>query len=222
MTRERSTGAYDTLSYFTAKYFVEAPLNLAPCVLFTCILYWMVGLNPDRFGYCILIMMYQVLAALSLGLWISCIAPSAEAASSLGLPAVIVSLLFAGYYINIESLPVIANWIPYFSFIRWSYAALAINEFKGETFTCGGGATGACLTTGMMALTLLFNSVGPIIILVDMFRRRSTFQSVFSRRYSRICMFWIRDGFVGIYRMCYCFASFLEIDFRGDRPCRKK
>jgi ABC-type multidrug transport system permease subunit len=156
--RERSTGAYDTLSYFTAKYFVEAPLNLAPCVLFTSILYWMVGLNPDHFGYCILIMMYQVLTALSLGLWISCIAPSAEVANSLGLPAVIIALLFAGYYINIESLPIVANWIPYFSFIRWSYEALAINEFKGVKFTCGGGATGACLTTGTAVPFILFHN----------------------------------------------------------------
>lgn len=146
--RERSSGAYDAFSYFVAKFFVEAPLNLVPCIIFTCILYWMVGLNPDRFGYTILIMMFEVLTAISLGLWISSAAPSFEVANGLGTPAIIIALLFAGYYINIESLPIVANWIPYFSFVRWSYQALAINEFRGETFTCGGGATGACITSG--------------------------------------------------------------------------
>lgn len=140
VNRERSTGAYDTFSYFTAKYFVEAPLNVLPCIVFTCIIYWIVGLNPHRFGFNILILVFEVLTATSLGLWISSAMPSIEAANVLGPPAVIIALLFAGYYskhfsnflfnsffslltflVNVNSIPIVANWIPYLSFIKWAF-----------------------------------------------------------------------------------------------------
>jgi hypothetical protein len=103
VNRERSTDAYDTLSYFTAKYFVEAPLNLLPCVIFVTIIYWMVGLNADTYGFHLLIVMCEVLTGISLGLTISALTPSIEAANALGPPAVIIALLFAGYYSEYSS-----------------------------------------------------------------------------------------------------------------------
>ena len=73
VNRERSNNAYDTFTYFTAKYLVEMPLNTLPCVWFTCILYYIVGLNPHTFGYCLLILMLESLTAVSLGLAVSAV-----------------------------------------------------------------------------------------------------------------------------------------------------
>ena len=102
------------------------------------ILYWAVGLNdnPDRFGMFLLIIILESLAALGLGLIVSSIAPTIEAANALGPPIVIVLLLFGGFYINIESLPLGSRWVCYISLLKWAFQALAINEFKGEHFTC--------------------------------------------------------------------------------------
>ena len=96
--RERSTDAYDTLSYFTAKFFTEMPLNVLPCILFTCILYWMTGLNPYSFGFHILILMYENLCAISIGLLISAMVPNVEVANALGPIVIVVFLLFSGFY----------------------------------------------------------------------------------------------------------------------------
>jgi hypothetical protein len=97
VARERSNRAYDTLSYFTAKFFVELPLNLVPALIFSCVVYYIVGLNEKVFGYFILIVMLVALTAIGLGLAISALVPTVEAALALGPPAIIIALLFGGY-----------------------------------------------------------------------------------------------------------------------------
>ena len=96
------------------------------------------GLNddPDRFGLFLVIILLESLAAIGLGLVVSTIAPTVEAANALGPPIVIVFLLFGGFYINIDSLPTGSRWVTYVSLLKWAFEALAINEFEGETFTC--------------------------------------------------------------------------------------
>lgn len=149
VNRERSTNAYDTVSYFFAKYLVEMPLNLLPCFLFCTIVYWMVGLNPsaNAYGCHILIVMMEVMTSISLGLCISAVVPNVEVANVVGPIFVVITLLFGGFYINISSLPIVANWIPYASFMKWTYQSLCINEFRGEIFECNAGG-GACEKTG--------------------------------------------------------------------------
>jgi len=154
VNRERSNNAYDTLSYFCAKFFAELPLNLVPCLIFGCIVYWLVGLNPDRFGEFLLILMFQVVTAISLGLAISAFCPTPEAAMTLGVPMVIIPLIFGGFYINIKTLPIVANWLPYVSFLKWAFEAFCINEFSGETYPCPVGQQG-CLSTGSEILSTL-------------------------------------------------------------------
>lgn len=40
VNRERSSRAYDTISYFTAKFMVEIPLNTVPALTYSCVVYW--------------------------------------------------------------------------------------------------------------------------------------------------------------------------------------
>lgn len=62
------------------------------------------------------------------------------------------------YLVNLDSLPIVANWVPYASFLRWAYQALVINEFTGESFTCSGGSTSQCLQSGSEVIqSLAFN-----------------------------------------------------------------
>lgn len=147
MNRERAANAYDSFSYFVAKLVSELPTNVLPALLFGCILYWIVGLQPGRFGQFLGIIMLEALTGIALGLAVSAFAPSIDAANALGPPLVVVALIFGGFLINLDSLPIVANWIPYLSFIRWAFEALCINEFTGLTFVCDG-EYGACFQTG--------------------------------------------------------------------------
>jgi hypothetical protein len=117
------------------------------------IIYWAVGLNsdPDRFGIFLFILVLESLAALGLGMIVSVISPSVEAANALGPPIVIVLLLFGGFYINIDSLPTGSKWVTYISLLKWAFEALAINEFKGEKFSCKASDI-SCQPTGEVVL----------------------------------------------------------------------
>ena len=63
------------------------------------------------------------------------------------LPYLTVAILFILLLLSdITTLPIVANWIPYISFVRWTYMALMINNFQGQTFACGG--ANPCIKTG--------------------------------------------------------------------------
>jgi ABC-type multidrug transport system ATPase subunit len=98
VNRERSSGAYDTLSYFTAKFFAECPINVFPSFVYGCIVYWIAGLDPNRFGYFILILLLLAATAISLGLAVSAVSPNADVANAMGVPLTIVALIFGGFY----------------------------------------------------------------------------------------------------------------------------
>jgi hypothetical protein len=61
---------------------------------------------------------------------------------------------------NIDSLPIVAKWIPYISFIRWSFQALATNEFQGSTIKCSASdvEAGQCVTEGDQVLRNYFKA----------------------------------------------------------------
>ena len=163
VNRERASKAYDTLSYFVSKVLIEIPLNVVPSVTYSCIIYWLVGLNPasnpSRFFLFILIMMYTVVTGVAIGLAVGAGAGSVDAALAIGMPLLITSILFGGYYITISSLPIVLNWFTYISIARWAFEALCINEFDGLTFTCDNVGSANCIATGQQALgTLGFDS----------------------------------------------------------------
>jgi ATP-binding cassette subfamily G (WHITE) protein 2 len=99
------------------------PLNVLPSLVFGIIIYWLAHLNPDPsvFGEFLGIMILHSLASMTLGLAVSAISPSTEAAIALGAPIVIIMLLFGGFYINIDSLPIVANLIPYIAYLKWTF-----------------------------------------------------------------------------------------------------
>jgi ABC-type multidrug transport system permease subunit len=121
VNRERAANAYDVFSYFVAKFLTELPLNVLPAFVFGCVVYWIVGLNSDRFGEFLGICMLEALTGVSLGLAISAFAPNFEAANALGPPLVVIALVFGGFYINLDTLPIVANGLPYLSMIRWAF-----------------------------------------------------------------------------------------------------
>lgn len=96
--RERSSNAYDTVTYFFAKFCAEMPINLLPGFIFGCVVYWAAGLNPDRFGYFLLILLFTVVTAITLGLAVSAASPTPDFANAVGIPIMIITLIFGGWY----------------------------------------------------------------------------------------------------------------------------
>lgn len=105
-------------------------------------------MNYDTFGYFILICLFANFTCILLGLAISAFVPTIEAANALGPPFMIIGIIFGGFYIRVDSLPLILEWIPYISLFQWSYRALITNEFDGLDFTCDSDDKTKCILTG--------------------------------------------------------------------------
>lgn len=114
-----------------------------------------IGFQKERFGYFILISMLCNCASITLGLAVSAVSADVDHASAVGIPVLILSILFGGFYISIDSLPIVANWVPYITIFRWAYQAMCINEFRGLEFTCDSANTAQCISTGDQVLQTL-------------------------------------------------------------------
>jgi hypothetical protein len=116
-----------------------------------------VGLNDEagRFGVFLGIVFLVNIIGISLGLAVSSASSSVETAGALGVPVNILGILFGGFYINVNALPIVANWLPYFSLFRWALQSFATNEFKGLTFKCDAPDPSQCMFTGEEVLDYL-------------------------------------------------------------------
>ena len=169
---ERLSSAYPVSAYFLGRFVAEIPALLAlvgkllydviPCshhaVFFCVILYWAAGLNPlaERFFIFLAIVILDTISALALGLFVSALAPTTSIANAIGPPILLVFIIFGGFYINTKSLPYGSVWVINLSPMHWTFQALAINEFTGETFTCPVNVLGVhCEQTGEEVLARL-------------------------------------------------------------------
>lgn len=95
------------------------------------ILYWCVGLraSASAFFFFILSLWATTMAAEALALSISIAAPSPAVAVALCPSAVIVSLLFGGFFIDGARIPDWLGWLRWLSFVHYAYGAVTHNEF---------------------------------------------------------------------------------------------
>ncbi|XP_028084232.1 ABC transporter G family member 14-like, partial [Camellia sinensis] len=113
LMKERSSGMYRLSSYFLARTFGDLPLELALPTAFTFIIYWMGGLkpNPVTFILSLLVVLYNVLVAQSLGLAIGAILMDVKQATTLASVTTLVFLIAGGYYI--QQIPPFIVWLKY-------------------------------------------------------------------------------------------------------------
>lgn len=71
-----------------------------------------------------------------------------------------------GFYLNTKSFPPGSQWLVYCSYIYYSFSALIVNEFEGQTFECDPQQTGGCVLTGKELIHNL--GLGKMTIFVDL------------------------------------------------------
>lgn len=168
MIRERSTGSYRVGPYFLAKSTSDIGLYTAAPILFATAVYWSVGLRADagHFFLFLLIFMLQVVVGQSLGLFISTAIPDVFAAQTFSFVLILSLMLFAGFYVNSDNLPIGIKWIQYLSFLFYGFGALLTNEFKGQEYSCdnaqGRGLSGlaSCSESGIVTGEEILDELG--------------------------------------------------------------
>lgn len=134
LMKERSSGMYRLSSYFLARTVGDLPMELALPTTFVVILYWMGGLKPDpaAFFLSLLVVLYSVLVAQSLGLAIGAILMDLKQGTTLASVTTIVFLIAGGYYV--QHIPVFIEWFKYLSYSYYCYKLLLGVQFSEDDY----------------------------------------------------------------------------------------
>lgn len=134
VTRERASGTYRVSSYFFAKTLCELPRTFFFNALFSIILYWLVGLRATVGGFFFFILTVFIITvtAESIALAISILAADPQAAAALIPVALIVSILFGGFFIDGDQIYDWLVWLKWTSLVQYAFIALVENEFEGR------------------------------------------------------------------------------------------
>mmetsp|Transcript_121378 Transcript_121378/g.348777 ORF Transcript_121378/g.348777 Transcript_121378/m.348777 type:complete len:628 (+) Transcript_121378:79-1962(+) len=126
--REHSSNMYGPIPYFISKTAVELPLVGLQTLLMWVIAYFLMGMNGNFivhfFGTC-LISLASASTALLAASSVSDAKQAMEVAPGLFVP----QILFAGFFIKMESIPVFARWLQYICSLKWGMNILLWNEF---------------------------------------------------------------------------------------------
>ncbi|GAB2235514.1 hypothetical protein Droror1_Dr00025939 [Drosera rotundifolia] len=140
LIKERSSGMYRLSSFFMARTISDLPIELALPTAFVFILYWMGGLkpNPITFILTLLIVLYNVLVAQSLGSAIGAILMEIKPATTLASVTTLVFLIAGGYYV--QQIPPFIVWLKYLSYSYYCYKLLlGVHYVESDLYECAKG-----------------------------------------------------------------------------------
>jgi len=136
VNRERASESYGVLPYFTSKLVAELPVGAFFPLAFGACVYPMTGLHPTlgHFARFCGILTLESFTSAAMGLAISSVAPSTEAAVAMGPAIMVLFIVFGGYYVNPDNVPIYFKWLNKCSLIKWAFQGLCVNEFTGLEF----------------------------------------------------------------------------------------
>ncbi|KAK9144062.1 hypothetical protein Sjap_003965 [Stephania japonica] len=140
LLKERSSGTYRLSAYFLARTAGDLPMELTLPTIFVFIIYWMGALKPDPLAFVLslLIVLYSVLVAQSLGLAFGAILMDVKQATTLASVTTIVFLMAGGYYV--QQIPPFIVWLKYLSYSYYCYKLLVGVQFTdADRYECSQG-----------------------------------------------------------------------------------
>lgn len=162
--REHENGSYSVSSYFMSKVISDLPGQVIPNTIFITVCWWMMNLRPDFDAFLIFlaIVLMSANAAMSLGMFVSCAVPNVTVALAVGPVVILPFMLFAGFFINLDSIGPGFKWLEYMSFFKYGFSGGATAVWEGTTLECPPLPAGAdpskappCFRTGEQVLGAL-------------------------------------------------------------------
>ncbi|VDO23247.1 unnamed protein product [Brugia timori] len=123
LVREYHDGIYPIMSYL--------PIFTIDGMCMVCISYYLIGLHPTFTTFLITLLICILIewSAISIGIMLSSISPSYAIALSISGPLLTVLSITGGLYSNVRTIHETMRWVQYFSWFRFGYESLIINEF---------------------------------------------------------------------------------------------
>lgn len=136
--KDRSSGAYCLSAYFVSKSLIEIPLEMIYPFVYAVVVYWMAGLNPrfSSFVIYVLLLTTHVVVSHSIGICISAAVMDVKKSTTLATVFMLASMMVSGFYVATENLPSWIRWAQSLSFVLYTFSAMVVNEFDGQTYSC--------------------------------------------------------------------------------------
>ncbi|CAI4226905.1 unnamed protein product [Auanema sp. JU1783] len=133
--REHKSRIYSVGSYYLAKSLAELPQYAILPLIYSAIVYWTTGLVESCSKFLIFSLVCMLLTQNAVSVAYAGAAVFGEEAIAVTyLPMLILPMLtFGGYYINFHSIPSYLQPFSYFSWFRYGFEALEINQWKEIT-----------------------------------------------------------------------------------------
>ncbi|KAL3645304.1 ABC transporter G member 6 [Castilleja foliolosa] len=132
--RETAYNAYRRSSYVLSHSLVSLPALLFLSLAFAAITFWAVGLDGSFLFY-FLIIFASFWAGSSFVTFLSGVVPQVMLGYTIVVAILAYFLLFSGFFINRDRIPLYWIWFHYLSLVKYPYEAVLQNEF-GDPVKC--------------------------------------------------------------------------------------
>lgn len=139
LVREHLNQWYSLKAYYLAKTLADIPFQIIFPLLYLVTVYYMTNqpMSMERFGMLLGVTICMSLVAQGIGLLVGA-AFSIQVAVFVAPACTIPFLLFSGFFVNLNSIPVYMRWIADVSFFRYGFAGsmLSIYGYDRPPLTC--------------------------------------------------------------------------------------
>ena len=126
--REYTSGAYTSYAYLIAKTLLDVPAAVLQQVLATAVFYNMVGMNGN-FAFIVFSISQLAVVSASIGIFVGSSTANAETAINI-VPAIFIpQILFSGFFISSDKIPVYLQWAQWCCPLKYGINLVTISEF---------------------------------------------------------------------------------------------
>ncbi|EDQ91381.1 uncharacterized protein MONBRDRAFT_15178 [Monosiga brevicollis MX1] len=147
--REHLNNWYSVKAYYFAKSLSDFPFQVVFPIIYMSISYWMTD-QPSEAGRFFKVLAAAVLhtqVAQAMGIVISTAAPTPQVAVFMAPMSSIPMMLFSGFFVLINGIPIALRWLTFLSYFRFTLQAMLIAILKDKKLDCVGppASDGSCV-----------------------------------------------------------------------------
>jgi len=129
--REKATGTYGSVPYVFAKLIVELPVSFLTALLTMVVSYWTIAFRGNFF-YLTVSLWGLMLAATSTAYILGSVVSSPKSAQELAPIVLVPQILFLGFFIRIDQMPVWISWANYLCSTKYALNLAMLIEFQPQ------------------------------------------------------------------------------------------